>query len=59
MWFNIMIVGGAVMSGAVTMLPVLEPLLTVTAYKVLFFVFGLMNIWLRKITVSGIVGHVK
>lgn len=54
MWFNIAVVGGAALSGAVVFLPVLEPLLTPAAYATVFFVIGVVNVMLRSVTKEGI-----
>ena len=53
-WFNLAIVGGAVLSGAVGLLPLLEPLMAPAAYAVIFFVVGVVNVGLRAITEKGI-----
>ena len=54
MWFNIAVVGGAALSGAVVLLPVLEPLLTPAFYATTLFVVGIANVALRSVTSNGI-----
>ena len=53
-WFNIAVVVGSALSGAVVFLPMLQPILTPYVYAVAFFIIGVVNVVLRTITDKGI-----
>lgn len=53
-WFNLLTVGGAVVTGVVGFLPTLQFLFTPQTYAVVFAAVGLVNIVLRSITSDAI-----
>lgn len=54
-WFNVLTIGGAVVAGAVGLLPTLQPLLSPQVYSITLFVVGMVNVVLRVITDKGII----
>ena len=53
-WFNILTIGGAVVSGVVGLLPTLELLIPPVVYSITLFVLGVVNILLRGLTTGPI-----
>lgn len=53
-WFNILTIGGAVLSGAAGLLPLLELHLTAQQLSLALFSVGLGNVVLRSITTGPI-----
>lgn len=49
-WFNILTIGGAVLSGVAGLLPTIEADLTPEQYRYILFGFGAVNVVLRSIT---------
>ncbi len=52
--FNIVLVGGAVASGLVGLLPTLSFLFSPETYAIVFAIVGLINIGLRTVTSNAI-----
>ena len=53
-WFNILTVGGAVLSGVAGLLPTIEVYLTPKVYTFILFGIGTVNVLLRAITTGPI-----
>ena len=53
-WFNILTIGGAVLSGVVALLPAIEMLISPATYAITLFVIGAINVVLRAITTGPI-----
>ena len=54
MLFNLAVVGGAVATGVVGILPTLQSILGENTYPIVFFSVSVANIILRSITTSAI-----
>ena len=53
-WFNVITVGGAVLTGAVGLLPTLQFMMTPQQYALTFMAVGIVNIILRSLTTNAI-----
>jgi hypothetical protein len=54
MWVNLLVVGGAVVSGVVGLVPTLQPLVEPNTYALLMFSAGVVNLVLRAVTDTAI-----
>jgi len=54
MWVNLLVVGGAVVSGVVGLIPTLQPLVEPDTYAIWMFGIGVVNIVLRAVTSTAI-----
>ena len=53
-WFNILTIGGAVLSGVAGLLPTIEIYMTPKVYTFVIFVMGGVNVLLRALTTGPI-----
>ena len=49
-WFNVLSIGGAILGGAIGLLPTIEPFISPTAYAIVLLVVSSVNIILRAVT---------
>lgn len=53
-WFNILVIGGAMVDGLIGLMPMVQPVVSPEVYPFVMLAIGLVNVVLRAITTGPI-----